>query len=271
MIGVNISPGWGDTVDGRDIAQMESVISELRPGTLRMPWVQVDSDGGRTRETIRFALERGIDTLVIDNATWAPEEVVDGIAAAADAGLSVTAVEGVNEADLPPTGYTTTPVPIPPDQLAAARDRQQRLYDAVAGRWPVLTPSAAYRVNVPALAGLAGDIASMHLYPLNGDFPPTPEAAVIPAVGKPVWVTETGVTSYKKRWLIFSWKWVVTPEQQRDYLVSMVGMLRENGAERVIVYSMQNTGPNAFRNYNNFGLYTWDGVVKPAGVALRGA
>jgi hypothetical protein len=45
-----------------------------------MPWVDRGSDGGRTRETLRFARERGIDTLLIDNTTWSVQQVVAGIA-----------------------------------------------------------------------------------------------------------------------------------------------------------------------------------------------
>jgi hypothetical protein len=45
-----------------------------------MPWVDRGSDGGRARETLRFARERGIDTLLIDNTTWSVQQVVAGIA-----------------------------------------------------------------------------------------------------------------------------------------------------------------------------------------------
>jgi hypothetical protein len=273
-VGVNVSPGWGNTVDGRNIPQMERVIRDFRPDALRMPWVDSSVDDGRTRETIRFAIANGIDTLVIDNETWTPERVVEGIARAAADGLTVTGVEGVNEPDVPATGYTPTQVPITAAKLAEVRERQTRLYAAVKSRWPklpVLCPSAVYAVNEAALSALPCNAASVHRYPLLDGTPPTPDEAALPNVGKPVVVTEVGVTSYR-RWVIppFRWTWAVSPEQQRDYLVRFIPWLRANGAIRVIVYSLQNSGQNLWDGGHNFGLYTWDGYPNPAAAALRG-
>jgi hypothetical protein len=266
-VGVNIAPGWGDTVDGRDIPKMERVLADLRPDTLRMPWV----DNVRTRETLRFAIEQHIDTLVIDNPTWTPEQVVAEIAQAAAEGFPVTAIEGVNEPDFPATGYTPTPVPITAEKLAEVRDRQERLYAAVAGRWPVLCPSAMYQLNEPSLNSLPCDIVSAHRYPDIYGAPPAADAAKLPATAKPIWVTETGVPTTKKWiWWPFWWTWQVTETPQRDYLTQFISMLRANGAERVMVYSLQDTGRDAFNPENNFGLYTWEGNPKLAVAPLRG-
>ncbi len=263
-VGVNVSPGWSDTVDGRDIPQMEQVLADFRPHTARMPWI----DNANQRETLRFNAANGIDSLVIDNATWTPEQVVNEIAAA---GYPVVAVEGVNEPDVPATGYTLTPQPITAAKLAEVADRQARLYAAVAGRWPVLCPSAVYQINEAALGALPCDIVSLHRYHPSDGTAPAPSSAALPNVSKPIWVTETGISSYKKGPLCpFSGKYVVTPDQQATFLTSMIGMLRANGAERVFVYSLQNTGQNQCKAGNNFGLYTWDGVAKPSAAALRG-
>lgn len=264
-VGANISPGWDNTVDGRDLPQMAGVVTDFRPHTLRMPWI---SNAG-TREALRVAAENGIDTVVHDDPTLPVEQVVAEIAAI---GQPVTAVEGANEPDVPATGYTVAPQPISLTKLAEIADRQQRLYDAVAGRWPVLSPSAVYASNEPALAALPSDIASIHRYHPSDGTAPTAASAALPNVGKPIWVTETGISSYKKGPLcaLFGGKYVVTPEQQATYLRSMDSMLRANGAERVFIYSLQNTGTNQCKPGNNYGLYTWDGVAKPAATALRG-
>jgi hypothetical protein len=261
-VGVNVSPGWGDTVDGRDIQKMERVLTDFRPDSARLPWV----DNAGTREALRFNASQGIDSIVIDNARWSPEQVVREIAAT---GLPVAAVEGVNEPDLSDTGYTWTEVPIPLAKLAEVRDRQQRLYNAVAGRWPVLCPAAVHNVNEAAMASLACDIVSIHRYqPCPECHPPTPDQATLPSFDKPIWVTETGISTYKKG-LSYS-RWAVTWEMQADYLPKFIEMLRGNGAQRVVVYSLQDTSQNIRESGGNFGLYTWGGAPKPAAHALRG-
>ena len=271
-VGVNGSPGWGDTVEGRNIPAMKTVLTDFKPDGMRMPYMEPGSDNGRTLDTLRFAAQQGFDTVLIDNATWSPEQVAAGAASYVAQGGRVTAVEGVNEPDVPATGYTPTPVPLSSAKLAEIAARQARLYDAVAGQFPVLCPSAVYQVNESALAALKCDVASIHRYPSNNDFPPTPQGYALPSFPKPIWVTETGVTSYKKGMgcLFGLGKWVVTPEQQRDYLLTQIAGLRSNGAARVFVYTLQNTGNNICQSSNNFGLYTWQHQPKPAAVALRG-
>lgn len=257
-VGVNVSPGWGDTVDGRDVPQMERVLTDFRPHTARMPWV----DNAGTWEALRFDAATGIDSLVIDHAYDDPEATVAQMVAAEQAGDPIDYVEGLNEPDL----NGGVPAPISDAKLAEVRDRQQRLYQAVAGRWPVLCPAAAWRRNDAALNGLPCDVANVHRYAPSDGTPPEPYDAVLPATDKPIWVTETGFSTYRRLTL----QWVVTPQQQRDYLVQMDSMLRANGAARVLVYSLQDTGQNPYKSGNNFGLYSWDGVRKPAAAALRG-
>lgn len=266
-VGVNVSPGWGDTVDGRDMAGMEARLLNLRADTARMPWVDVSSDGGRTREALRFDAANGIDSLVIDNGAADVEAMVAQIAAA---GQPVTAIEGVNEPDVPATGYTTTEVPITAEKLAEVRARQERLYAAVAGRWPVLCPSAVYRVNEPALNALPCDVLSAHRYGARPG-PPTASDATLPTSSKPIWVTETGYPTYMARPL--NPYWVVSDAQQRDYLVWMRDTLRANGAARVVVYKLSDDGQRPLRLFEpsqNWGLFTKDGTAKPAVAALRG-
>ncbi len=259
-MGVNVSPGWGNTVDGRDIPQMERVLADFRPHTARMPWV----NNAATFEALRFNAAAGVDSLVIDHAYDTPEATVAQIAAAG----GVDYVEGVNEPDV----NGGVPAPISAAQLAYATDRQTRLYQAVAGRWPVLCPSAAWRQNDAVLNALPCDITNVHRYAPQDGTPPEPVDAQLPAGSRPVWVTETGFSSFKKGLLCLfgGGYYVTTPQRQAEYLVQMDGMLRANGAARVVVYSLQNTGQNPCKSGNNFGLYTWDGVAKPAALALRG-
>jgi hypothetical protein len=282
-VGVNISPGWGGTVDGRDIPKMERGIADLRPDVLRLPW----ADNARVRETLRFAKDKGIQTVVIDDPSRTPEQIVSQVAAAQAAGLGVTAIEGQNEPDrccrtsgsslagfpLPVGhGFSTTETTMSADRLAPVRDRQKRLYAAVAGRWRVLCPSAMYKSNEAALNALPCDIANAHRYPDRYGAPPKPaQAAGLPDVGKPVWVTETGAPNYKKwsQWPLSS-HWQVDEAKQRDHLVQFIGMLRAAGAARVIVYSLQNPCSDDFDPGCNWGLYRSDGRPKLAAAALRG-
>lgn len=255
-VGINVSPGWGNTVDGQNIPQMERVLADFRPRTARMPWV----DNANELEALRFDAEQGIDSLVIDHVYDDPETTVAQIAAAGQ----VDYVEGVNEPDL----NGGTPAPIDAATLDSVRDRQIRLYAAVAGRWPVLCPSAAWRQNDAALNALPCDIANVHRYAPSDGTPPDLYDAQLPTYGKPIWVTETGFSTWKR----LTGKWVVSPTQQRDYLVQMDSMLRANGAARVIVYTLQDTGWNPFNSRQHFGLYDWYGNPKPAALdpALRG-
>lgn len=264
-VGANVSPGWANTVDGRNLPQMWRVIADLRPELLRMPWVQNQA----TLDTLQEAHARGIGTIVTDDHALPVDQVASEILAAPD---SPSVVEGVNEPDVPATGYTVQQQPITAEKLAEVTERQTRLYELLAGRIPVLTPPAVYPINEPALAALPSDLVAIHRYHPSDGTPPTASTAALPSVSKPIWVTETGISSYKKGPLcvLFGGRYVVTPEQQAAYLVSMDSLLRANGAERVVIYSMQNTGTNQCKPGNNFGLYTWDGVAKPAGMALRG-
>jgi hypothetical protein len=281
-VGVNVSPGWGGTVDGRDIPKMERAIADLRPDVLRLPW----ADNARVRETLRFARAKGIQTVVIDDPSRTPEQIVAEVAAAQMAGLRVTAIEGQNEPDrccrtngssvaglaLPiGHGFSTSETRLPADRLAAVRDRQKRLYAAVGGRWKVLCPSAMYKVNEAALNALPCDIANVHRYPDRYGAPPErAQAAGLPDAGKPVWVTETGAPDYKKwsHWPLASY-WQVDEAEQRDHLVQFIGMLRAAGAARVIVYALQNPCTDDFDPGCNWGLYR-NGRPKLAAAALRG-
>jgi len=282
-VGVNVSPGWGDTVDGRNVPQMKRSIADLRPDVLRLPW----ADNARVRDTLRFAKERGIQTVVVDDPAKTPEKIVSEVAAAQAAGFPITAIEGQNEPDrcchtpgwnvggvpLPlGGGFSTRETALPADRLAAVRDRQKRLYTAVAGRWKVLCPSAMYKVNEAALNALPCDIANAHRYPDRYGAPPDPaQARGLPNVGKPVWITETGAATYKKwaQWPVSS-HWQVDEAEQRDHLVRFIGMLRSNGAARVIVYSLQNPCTDDFDAGCGWGLYRFDGRAKLAATALRG-
>lgn len=263
-VGVNTAPQWSATVEGSDLPKMERTLTDLRPDTNRFGW----ANNAAARETLRFDQAAGIDSLVIDDPAKSPEQVVSEVAAS---GYRVVAIEGQNEPDAVGPYDPNHDRPLTDAEYAAVRDRQARLYAAVAGRVPVLCPASLYRVNDARLAGLACDIVSAHRYPDVYGAPPEPQDAALPVTPRPVWVTETGVLTYKK-WVNYpyTWKWQVNETMQRDYLTRMVGMLRANGARRVMVYRLLNPCTDDFKPACGFGLYSYDGRPKLAAGALRG-
>lgn len=273
-VGVNVAPQVGNTVEGRDIPKMERLLTDLRPDAVRFGW---DLNNQRVKDTIRFCNGAGIDVVLIDNPivdangafVYEPEQFVGDVATMEAAGLHVAALEGWNEPD-GPGGRPETVIGVA--QLAAVTDRQQRLYAAAAGQWPVLTPSSVFRINDYTLATLPGDIVSAHRYPdIYGD-PPSAALATLPVTDKPVWVTETGIPTRKIHYgfLGLQSKYQVTEAQQAVWLPQFRDMLVANGAARVMIYRLQNSGSDLFNPAQNFGLYRWDGTAKPAATAFRG-
>jgi hypothetical protein len=273
-IGVNVSPGWTDTSTGRNPAAMRSALTYLRPDFVRMPWVNNHAE----LDAIRWCNAAGIGVDVIVGGD--PDVEVPQIVAS---GVMIAAVEGLNEPDIV-GAYTNTPQPLTAGNLARITDHQTRLYHDVGGRWPVLSPSAAYKVNWDAIYSLPSDITNAHLYPsdLYG-LPPQPSGAILPSYGKPVWVTETGQFTYRKRGSRFIYKhwhvtrfiywWQVTQKMQRDYLMSQVGYLTANGAQHVFVYTLMDNNSSfsgSFDPSQGWGLFTDAGYPKLAATALAG-
>jgi hypothetical protein len=185
-----------------------------------------------------------------DPAVWVPQILASPYASVVDA------LEGRNEPDLFDGA----------DWLQKATVHQRALYDAAAGRWPVLSPAAGRPANDAALLALPHDIANFHRYPGNGA--PTAAATALPKTCVPAWVTETGQTTYK------TWygSWVVSPAQQAVWLPQMIDGLRAAGAERVYVHELLNLKVN-WSSYmqpnDNWGLFTYYGEPKPVVAALR--
>lgn len=257
-IGINIAPSWNSYYQNHP-SLMWACIDDLGPEVVRMPW----DDTIYTHAAVQGCVDRGIIPLVIyhdyqgtPDATT-PEQFAAQVAAL---GLDVY-VEGLNEPDLN-AGHDA---PIDPAILAYITDAQQRLYAAVADRWPVLSPSAAWRQNDSVLVTLPSDIGSIHRYSSRA---PVEADAQVPQVGKPVWVTETGWSTYKKPFP--SNQWVISEENQRDWILSMRSMTLNHGAEKVLVYQLMDSVPRDIFNQANAGPAT-KGVYRDTGVAKLSA
>lgn len=262
-VGVNVNPGWGDTIDGRNVPQMWRNVDALRPSTLRMAFVR-KSVNPQCVQAWRDAVARGIQVVLIDDPSLSVETEVGEIAAE---GLPVY-LEGQNE----PDGKAASD----PDWQAKVRDRQTRLYALVDHRFPVLVPAMDFHKWWDFTLSLPGDILNTHTYSGNSSINPPidSDAALPPSDGRPVWVTEIGWKTYKARqmflwWTIKEW-WVVTEAQQRDWLVQLKGMLEAHGASRVFVYKLTDDGTDIYTQWQNWGLFKQSGAAKLAVAALRG-
>lgn len=247
-VGVNVTPGWGDTVDGRDLPEMARRLETLGADAIRMPF----ADHPGTYATWKWCVDRGMDVVVHDDPSNYPavEDLVEKVAAQ---DLPVF-LQGWNEPDL--SGL--------PDWQALAADRQTRLYEAVAGRFPVLSQPTAQGEFWEFAMGLPHDVVSVHRYafvePNAGHF-------ALPATDRPVWVTEVGWPTYKQRFWFWSW-WTVSERQQRDWLVFAENQLRANGAAKVFVYKLSDDGTDLFVRDQGWGLFTVAGRAKLAASAL---
>jgi hypothetical protein len=247
-VGVNIAPGWSDTVYGRNPKQMRACLDTLRPRTVRFPWVNNEA----TISTMRFCAKRKIELLPIIDSSRPPKPQVAEVEATE---LPICGIEGANEQN------TSTAA-----GLAALDDHQTRLYNAVKGRWPVLSPSPGMGMNTDQVWKLPSDIISAHIYGEVWGGESTPEQAELPDYGKPVWVTETGQFTARRRKALppFS-EWQVDQEEQREKILEFTLMLRANGSEREIIYALMDEGQNfieSFVSEKGWGLYQYDGTPK---------
>jgi len=259
VIGVNISPGWGDTIDGRNIPQMWRNIDALKPSTLRMTFVR-KSVNPNCVNVWRDAVARGIEVVLIDEPTLPVETVVSEIAAE---NLPVY-LEGQNE----PDGMAVSD---PNGWQAKVLDRQTKLYEFVDHRFPVLVPAMDFHKWWDFTLTLPGDILNTHTYSGNSSINPPidTDAALPPSDGRPVWVTEIGWKTYKQRFWFWSY-WVVSEAQQRDWLLQLKAMLESHGASRVFVYKLTDDGNDIYTQWMNWGLFKQNGTAKLAVAALKG-
>lgn len=270
-VGVCIAPQRSDTVEGLNMEGMKQCLSDLRPHTVRFDWAYWDA-GTRDRvvKTVQFCQGAGIGVLPIVGPTKPVEQQVNEIFSV----CMPAGIEGQNEPDAVGPYSATQDRPMTDSEFAAVEERQYRLYAAVAGRVPVLTPSSVYRVNDDRLAGLPGDYVSAHRYPDRYGAPPDPGDAELP-VGKPVVVTEFGALTYKKPYIkgmpVFGGYWQVDEAKQRDHLVTFRKMLFDAGAVTVVAYRLMNPCTDDFKPDCGYGLYTNDGRPKLAAAALRGS
>jgi hypothetical protein len=260
MIGTNIAPGWSDTVYGKDLAKMGRCLLDLKPSTVRMPWV----NNSATIQTWQWCHDQGFDVIVIDPGADTAENVVAQLTAV---GLPCY-VEGVNETDGDGKGGLK-----PRDQwFDATVARQTALYNAVAGRFRVLSPSVDWTNEPDLLAVAPHDIVSCHRYEYN-DRPATDVRSVLPATSKPIWITETGWPTFKK-WVWFRQVWVCSEQNQSDWIKQFKATLIAKGVQRVMIYALEDEGTRSLSNFTNpsknWGLYTYEGNPKIAATTLRG-
>jgi hypothetical protein len=267
-VGVNIAPGWPGVygANAAQIAQMNHCLDDLKPHTIRMPWV----NNAGCINTWQRCVSKNIFVILEDDVNQTPEAVVAQIKA-----VNLPCfIEGINE---PYPNASGGPAALfTPAQVAQITDRQTRLYKAVGGWAPVLS-SPAYSIgpnaaaNEATLISLPCDIANVHRYPDQWGAPPTADKAVMPATTKPTWVTEFGIPTRR----VWTWtppflKYQVTEAQQAAWLPEFRDMLLAAGADRVCVYELENDGTSITSPQNNKGVYRHDGSPKPAAAALRG-
>jgi hypothetical protein len=250
MVGVNVKPQWADTAYG-DPAKTRACIDRLGAQLVRVPW----STDTRTTDMLRWLANSGRTAIALVSKDRDPALQVEEMWASPYA-LAIEAVEGLNEPDLFVAG----------DWLAFAARHQAALYGAVAGRWPVLSPSAGHPqtgTRERDLHALPADILNCHRYAGNG-----PPSAALP-VPAACWVTETGYSTYK------TWygSYVVSPDRQALWLPELVRKLEGEGAQRVVVHELLNL-KNNWSSYmqpnDNWGLFTYGGGAKPVVAALGG-
>jgi hypothetical protein len=248
MFGVNVKPQWLDTAYG-DPVKVRACVERAGITLLRVPW----STDVRTSDVMRWLATTGRTAVVLVSKDRDPRVQVEEMWASPHA-WAIEAVEGVNEPDLF----------VPGDWLTFATQHQTALYEAVGGRWPVLSPSAGHPqtgTRERDLHALPHDIKNCHRYAGNG-----PPSNALP-VPDGCWVTETGYSTYK------TWygSYVVSPERQALWLPQLVAKLESEGAQRVIVHELLNLKTN-WSSYmqpnDNWGLFTYSGSAKPVVAAL---
>ncbi|MCA1415542.1 RHS repeat protein, partial [Bradyrhizobium sp. NBAIM20] len=187
---------------------------------------------------------------------------------------SITAIEGLNEANHQPFSYNGS------SSLSAAAQFQSALYQAVNANAtlasiPVYNLSLAYNdpQGYSQLGNMSGsvDYANAHAYVSTGLNPSSSIAATLSAVmaaapGKPVVITETGYTTQNNTQYLGANETV----QAKSILNTLV-VAYKAGVSATYLYelfdrdsSAANTNPEA-----NFGLFNSDGTPKLAATAIH--
>jgi hypothetical protein len=196
--------------------------------------------------------------------------------AAKAAGLTVQ-VEGLNEWDLfNGRSYNAGVLPSGMTASAFVLYTQKALYEAAHPLGvTVLGPSVGHPNDPTSLAFFPDvsayvDIVNMHLY-----FPADPASLPIATrvadhqhfqgAGKPLWVTETGISSYG----------TVIAAQQADVIRGLDVFATSKSIARAYIYELlEDQKPGATGTYvpdsaeYHFGLFTFDGTAKPAAKAF---
>jgi hypothetical protein len=194
-------------------------------------------------------------------------------------GLTVIA-EGLNEWDLfRSKSYNAGVVPAGMSATAFIAHTQKSLYEAAhALGIAVLGPSVGHPHDAASLALFPDvsahvDIVNMHMY-----FSTTPETLPIPqyvanhqryqGTGKPVWVTETGISAYNG----------VTLAQQADVIARGFTAFANSGlVAAAFQYELLNTDRAGWRGFTyvwdsaelHFGLFNYYGQAYPAATAFK--
>ncbi|MCA6125519.1 RHS repeat protein [Bradyrhizobium sp. WSM 1704] len=187
---------------------------------------------------------------------------------------SITAIEGLNEANHQPFSYNGS------SSLSAAAQFQSALYAAVKAdsslaSIPVYNLSLAYNdpQGYKQLGDMSGstDYTNAHAYVSTGTNPEDSLAATLAAVksaaaGKPVVITETGYTTQENT----TYLGVDQTVQAKSILNTLVDAYKA-GVSSTYLYELfdRNSAASDTNPENNYGLFNSDGTPKLAATAIH--
>ncbi|MFB9268761.1 RHS repeat protein [Bradyrhizobium erythrophlei] len=187
---------------------------------------------------------------------------------------SITAIEGLNEANHQPFSYNGS------SDLSAAAQFQSLLYQSVKGdaalsNIPVYNLSLAYNdpQGYSQLGNMAGstDYTNAHAYVSTGSNPESSLASTLSAVesaapGKPVVITETGYTTQANT----QYLGVDQTVQAKSILNTLVDAYKA-GVSSTYLYELldRNSASSDTNPEDKFGLFNSDGTPKLAATAIH--
>ncbi len=264
-IGVNTHTAWRDKAyalpDGaHDVRKVERLLAYLGVTQIR------DAFGAAWMLNEYRELGRaGIRLDLIVSHEQGAEPLASLVGELAAVAPLLIGIEGPNEADLHPEGFEGEHGP------AAARALQKRLYALIRARpkldgVPVLETSIGHPDALPNYAGIANaDRNNMHSYffefnrPMASELATRLEQTRPVAPGKPVVTTETG-------WPTVGDPGGYVPEPVQAVMV-LDDLLDQFKAGVLQTYVYQLIDEPESKDY--YGLFTENGMPKPAAVALR--
>lgn len=275
-IGVNTHAGFGWT-DYNDLAMMVDDlkylgVTHLRDAMATNPAAQPVVDGlaaaGYKFDFIVSSALPGQGSTGLQNYVTSLEKFLAGHPG------SISAVEGLNEANAQPFSYHGS------SSLSAAAQFQSALYQAVKADGalssiPVYNLSLAYNdpQGYSQLGNMSGsvDYANAHAYVSTGSTPASSLAATLSAVetaapGKPVVITETGYTTQANT----QYLGVDETVQAKSILNTLVDAYKD-GVSSTYLYELfdRNSAASDTNPENKYGLFHSDGTPKLAATAIH--